>query len=200
MKRCHDAIDRAIDNLGFKWVFPSSVSEKQTQVEFEVQNGSVDPRDTSNTNLNQFQKDIDSNGYVISSCKPELMWYSKNLNERQKMAVINVLKGQGRPLPYIVFGPPGTGKTSTLIELIIQIYSLIPGSRLLVCAPLNSAADLICERLIEIGKFKPGQLVRLIAFQRFLQDKVPPKLVPYSTLGKKSFCHFHSLILFFLSH
>lgn len=40
---------------------------------------------------------------------------------------------------------PGTGKTSTVIELILQ--SLLRGEKLLVCAPSNIAVDTILARV-----------------------------------------------------
>lgn len=62
--------------------------------------------------------------------------------------MVNILKGVAKPLPYVIFGPPGTGKTVTVIESILQIVRMIPGCRVLVAAPSNSAADLIALRLI----------------------------------------------------
>lgn len=58
--------------------------------------------------------------------------------------MVRILGAQGRPAPYVVFGPPGTGKTVTLVEAILQVYHLNGGNcRILACAPSNSAADLI---------------------------------------------------------
>lgn len=39
---------------------------------------------------------------------------NKSLNEEQQMAVRAVLNKVDGPGPYIIFGPPGTGKTVTV--------------------------------------------------------------------------------------
>lgn len=48
-------------------------------------------------------------------------WYKSELNVQQRTAVQNVLLGAHHPAPYIVFGPPGTGKTSVLVESALQV-------------------------------------------------------------------------------
>ena len=37
------------------------------------------------------------------------------------------MSGSSRPAPYLVFGPPGTGKTVTLVEAIKQVRRFFDG-------------------------------------------------------------------------
>jgi len=46
----------------------------------------------------------------------------------------------------IVHGPPGTGKTTTVVEIILQ--SIKAGNKILACAPSNVAVDNMLEKLI----------------------------------------------------
>lgn len=46
----------------------------------------------------------------------------------------------------IIHGPPGTGKTSTLVEIILQLVE--KGKKVLICSPSNVAVDTIAERLL----------------------------------------------------
>ncbi|GAB6020040.1 hypothetical protein CHUAL_002787 [Chamberlinius hualienensis] len=104
--------------------------------------------------------------------------FNRSLNERQICAVKGILAARNTPAPYIIYGPPGTGKTVTVIEAILQIFKKRSDSRILVCAPSNSAADLICERLHGSGLLTPAHLVRFNAAHRSLKD-LPPVIEPY---------------------
>lgn len=48
-------------------------------------------------------------------------WSNPNQNSRQRAAVAAVAAGAYAPCPYLIFGPPGTGKTSTLVECVVQV-------------------------------------------------------------------------------
>lgn len=42
-------------------------------------------------------------------------------NTEQVKAVRQIVQGTSRPAPYLIFGPPGTGKTVTVVEAIKQV-------------------------------------------------------------------------------
>ena len=46
---------------------------------------------------------------------------------------------------FLLHGPPGTGKTTTVVEIILQ--EVKRGSKILACAASNIAVDNIVERL-----------------------------------------------------
>ncbi|OCT94290.1 putative helicase MOV-10 [Xenopus laevis] len=96
----------------------------------------------------------------------KLCLYDRSLesNSEQYNAVKHILCGMSRPAPYIIFGPPGTGKTVTLVEAIKQVLKLIPDAHVLACAPSNSASDLLCERLLK--HVNPKDIYRIIAMSR----------------------------------
>ena len=68
------------------------------------------------------------------------------LNHSQEMAVNKVL---GAKDVAIVHGPPGTGKTTTLVEAIYE--TLHRENQVLVCAQSNMAVDWIAEKLVDRG-------------------------------------------------
>ena len=68
------------------------------------------------------------------------------LNPTQEHAVNEVLRAKD---VAVVHGPPGTGKTTTLVEAIYE--TLHRESQVLVCAQSNMAVDWISERLVDRG-------------------------------------------------
>ena len=65
----------------------------------------------------------------------------------------------------------GTGKTCTIIEVILETLRRSPEKRVLACAPSDAAADVICKRLMPY--FSETQLCRLNWWQRSLASVHP---------------------------
>ncbi len=68
------------------------------------------------------------------------------LNFSQNKAVRHILSAND---VAVVHGPPGTGKTTTIVQAIRLV--LQSEKQVLVCAPTNTAVDLLTEKLIEQG-------------------------------------------------
>ncbi len=68
------------------------------------------------------------------------------LNDSQRAAVEHVL---GAEHVGLIHGPPGTGKTTTLVAAVRELVKT--EHRVLFCTPSNSAADLVTLRLAEGG-------------------------------------------------
>ena len=81
------------------------------------------------------------------------------LNDSQKEAIRYALASKDAVL---IHGPPGTGKTHTLIELILQLVQR--KQRVLVCGPSNISVDNIVERLApkKIPVVRIGHPARLL--------------------------------------
>lgn len=79
-------------------------------------------------------------------------WFRPSIatNHEQAQAIQNIVNQTSFPVPYVLFGPPGTGKTSTLVEAIGQIYKLRSSANVLAVATSNSAANELTSRLLEI--------------------------------------------------
>jgi ATP-dependent RNA/DNA helicase IGHMBP2 len=69
------------------------------------------------------------------------------LNTKQQQAVNNILEANEIA---IVHGPPGTGKTTTLVQAIKVLLKQQP-QQILVTAPSNAAVDLLTEKLADEG-------------------------------------------------
>jgi ATP-dependent RNA/DNA helicase IGHMBP2 len=97
---------------------------------------------------------------------------NKNLNESQQQAVAAITQNESIT---IVHGPPGTGKTTTLVEAIVQLVKA--GEKVLVSAPSNTAVDNIAKGLIT-------QNLKILRVGN--TSKVDEIVFPYTPEGKLS--------------
>ena len=70
-----------------------------------------------------------------------------DLDEAKRTAVRAAL---GAPDALLVEGPPGTGKTTFITELIVQELARNPGARILVSSQTHAALDNVLEQLAEL--------------------------------------------------
>ncbi|XP_069004395.1 putative helicase mov-10-B.1 [Embiotoca jacksoni] len=119
-----------------------------------------------------------SGAAVTNVPMPELSLCNRQLknNPEQQAAVQCIVAGSSKPAPHLVFGPPGTGKTITLVEAMHQISKADRSAHILACAPSNSACDLLCERLMV--NMDCHQVYRLYASSRDSKT-VPENLLKY---------------------
>ncbi len=121
--------------------------------------------ETQNTRLAHF-RDISLSEKKAESVPLEagsIRWLDTGLNDSQKKAVLKALAARDVAL---VHGPPGTGKTTALIEIIRQ--SLLKKQSIFVTAPSNTACDNLLERLVEknIVALRLGHPARISAILR----------------------------------
>ncbi|KAL8711519.1 MAG: hypothetical protein Q9225_007109 [Loekoesia sp. 1 TL-2023] len=104
-------------------------------------------------------------------------WFDRHLNHEQKKAVDAILSRACGNLPFIINGPPGTGKTKTIVEVVTQMaFDPSFDGAILLCAPSDSAADTLALRLR--SHFEPKVMFRLNDFSRTFAE-VPQELLPY---------------------
>ena len=79
------------------------------------------------------------------SAWPDIEWQSP-LNSSQQEAIRFALAAQD---VAVIHGPPGTGKTTTVAELVFQ--AVRRGEKILACAPSNTAVDNLLDKLLGLG-------------------------------------------------
>jgi len=77
---------------------------------------------------------------------PDALTLSDILNPSQRAAIRGCIEAE---YLGIIHGPPGTGKTTTLVNLITQLAT--KEKKILVTAPSNNAVDLLARQLSEVG-------------------------------------------------
>jgi helicase MOV-10 len=115
---------------------------------------------------------------------PKLKFRDSVLNFEQSKAVDSILKRNYGTVPFLISGPPGTGKTKTLVETALQLSKTSNMPHILMCAPSDPAADTLVQRLKK--HFAPHELLRLNSTSRTFAE-VPMDLMPYCSMDTTCF-------------
>ncbi|XP_033152218.1 DNA-binding protein SMUBP-2 isoform X2 [Drosophila mauritiana] len=108
-------------------------------------------------------------------------------NPEQMQAVREIALSPRLKAPYIVFGPPGTGKTATIVEAIYQLYVNRPETHILVLSGSNTACDEVALRLLKAiakaPKSQPRPLTRIFSASCDRRiDNIDDLLLEYSNM------------------
>lgn len=105
-----------------------------------------------------FHKDEVWDNYPVHTNEVELEFQNEKLNKSQKSAVKAIVDNIDLA---IVHGPPGTGKTTTLIEAVQQLVKV--GEKIIISAPTNTAVDNIAKGLIkeDVKVLRVGNLAKV---------------------------------------
>ncbi|PRQ44618.1 putative hydrolase [Rosa chinensis] len=93
--------------------------------------------------------------------------FNKNLDHSQKDAISKALSSKN---VFLLHGPPGTGITTTVVEIILQ--EVKRGSKILACAASNIAVDNIVERLARQRYFTAYIFEEFLFYQNLSSIKI----------------------------
>lgn len=111
--------------------------------------------------------------------------FNKLLNFEQMKAVNAVFENNYGSLPFLISGPPGTGKTMTTVEAVLQLVLNKKAQHIIVCAPSDPAADTLAQRLKEYLKH-PMSLFRMNGPSRTFAE-VPESLMAFCYIENDCF-------------
>ena len=102
--------------------------------------------DAENNRLSELREILLGAGHASKQTRQRKSDIVAGLNESQQQALEMVWEAAD---VAFIHGPPGTGKTTTLVQAIKSTVS--QENQVLVCAPSNAAVDLLVEKLSEQG-------------------------------------------------
>lgn len=113
---------------------------------------------TENPSIKNLRDGIRTKKNLDYNVPSSISYLPEHLNNSQKKAIINC---DGAQQLSIIHGPPGTGKTTTLVALISELVKT--EKRVLVCAPSNNAVDLLAAKLDQasIPTLRVGNVTRV---------------------------------------
>ncbi|TID16903.1 P-loop containing nucleoside triphosphate hydrolase protein [Venturia nashicola] len=122
---------------------------------------------------------------TLNPAKFKINQVNRLLNFEQTKAVNAVLENNYGNIPFLISGPPGTGKTMTTVEAALQLVLNKKSQHILVCAPSDPAADTLAQRLKDYLKH-PTELFRMNGPTRTFAE-VPESLMAFSYVENNCF-------------
>nr|XP_018908841.1 PREDICTED: putative helicase MOV-10 [Bemisia tabaci] len=97
-------------------------------------------------------------------------WYNHNVgnNPEQSDAITKILYQHPNAAPYLMWGPPGARKSSTLVEAATQIWAKNDTTKILICSPSNAAVDSLVYALLK--NIPPTDILRIYPTSKDTQD------------------------------
>jgi helicase MOV-10 len=157
-------------------VFGESPGAKYATLSTETPEIRVETQHNSWIRRMLFPTEADGNLQTQLRKVPHRGLFDGDTNWEQAHAVNDVCINAYGILPYLISGPPGTGKTKTLVELAMQLLNTTDVCHILICAPSEAAADTLALRLKPYLNTK--QMLRLNRPGR-ADNEVPRELLQY---------------------
>ena len=105
-----------------------------------------------------------------------------SLNSVQRRALATAIESRNR-FPLLVWGPPGTGKSTLAAFLVWHLVQESSQFQILVTAPSNTGADVLCAKLAKLG-LDHSRMLRLNALGRNVKT-VPEEIQCYGSTTQR---------------
>lgn len=128
----------------------SALDRQEDAVQSLIEGGTLNPR------LPEVLRDL--NLARFESGETEIRWVQPHLGDDQRRAVQQALAAQDL---FLLLGPPGTGKTITLAEFLLQVLQRQPDARILISSQSNVAVNHAIARVAELHGDGPLEIVRI---------------------------------------
>lgn len=157
-------------------------SEEDAEKDAGRRDGSGHLGSTENTELKEHTEPTVCSARVDSNKQIEVV-LPPSLNSVQRRALSEAIGRAGNPFPLLVWGPPGTGKTTLAAFLVWHLVQANLKFQLLVTAPSNTGADVLCAKLAKPG-LDESRMLRLNALGRNVKT-VPEEIQRYGSTTQR---------------
>ena len=120
--------------------------------------------------------------YLHLHYSANLLSFSRFFVQFQKSLELQVTRilAKSTPHPFLIFGPPGTGKTTTVCEAILQVWKAFRSNvhnplLIIVAAHSNTAIDLVVKSLLQ-SDVPHQEIIRLVSLGHY--DNLDPSIRP----------------------